>query len=84
MVIVHWQLPLACLSDMVNNQNQGEGDASTKQGYFQAAFWLVLFHLIFALLNVIGDFLSPAKSVAVSRSSAPLYSKVRQPSVRSL
>jgi len=50
-----------------------EGDASTKQGYFQAAFWLVLFHLIFALLNVIGDFFAPAKIVAVSRSSAARF-----------
>jgi hypothetical protein len=50
-----------------------EGDASTKQGYFQAAYWLVLFHLILALLNVVGDFLAPAKKVAFSRSSAARF-----------
>merc|ERR1719231_1912867 len=47
-----------------------EGDASTKQGYFQAAYWLVLVHLIVAVLNVGGDLFAPAKMVALSRSSA--------------
>ena len=50
-----------------------EGDASTKQGYFQAAYWLVFSHLVLALLNVIGDFFAPAKMVAFSRSSAARF-----------
>lgn len=52
-----------------------DGDASTQQGYFQAAYWLVLGHLVLACVCVLGDIgrVSMLKSIALSRSSAARF-----------